>query len=303
MSKIKISAVIYGGDWQNDLERPIESVKDWVDEVVVINIGAGENVRKVAEKHETLVYDHENLGYVEPVRNFGIEKASGDWVLILDVDEEVPEKLGKLLRKKAEKGQADYYCIPRKNMIFNKWVKHSRWWPDYNVRFFKKGAVIWKEQIHASPRTEGDGQDLEEKEENAIVHYNYESIEQYLDRLNNYTTVQARERESTQTPFRAQELMERPVHEFLSRYFAGRGYRDGLHGYSLAALQAFSELVLWLKIWEAEDFDEYDLDLDELKDVLQRLLREYQYWLYEWEIDRANPVKKLYLKTKRKLFC
>ena len=69
-------------------------------------------------------------------------------------------------------------------------MRYSRWWPDLNIRLFKKGHVEWSEIIHSVPTTTGKGLDLEATEKNALVHYHYVSIEQYITRLNRYTTVQ-----------------------------------------------------------------------------------------------------------------
>ena len=141
-------------------------------------------------------------------------------------------------------------------IIFGKWIKNSRWWPDYNIRFFKKNSVSWSNEIHSIPLTQGRGLDLEEKENLAIVHYNYTSIEQYLGRLDRYTTIQAEFLIKQGYRFIWKDLIVKPLKEFLSRYFVGEGYKDGLHGLVLASFQAFSALVLFAKVWEEQGFKE-----------------------------------------------
>ncbi|MGB6838901.1 MAG: hypothetical protein WBE27_01320, partial [Microgenomates group bacterium] len=74
------------------------------------------------------------------------------------------------------------------------------------------------------------------------------------------------------------DLISKPVAEFLSRYFAGEGYKDGLHGLALAGLQAFSEFVLYLKVWQSEKFKEQNVPL---KDVIKNIKKEgseINYW-------------------------
>lgn len=68
------------------------------------------------------------------------------------------------------------------------------WWPDYNIRFFKKGAVVWKDEIHSQPETKGKGVNLLPREKYAIVHKNYSSVSSYLLRLDRYTTIQSQEK-------------------------------------------------------------------------------------------------------------
>jgi len=165
----KISVVINTLNEEKNLSRALTSIKNFADEIVVVDMKSDDKTQDIARKSGAKVYEHQRMGYVEPARNYAIGKASKDWILVLDADEEVPPSLEKELKKIAENADADYYRIPRKNIIFGKWVKHSRWWPDYNIRFFKKGSVSWNEIIHSVPSTTGKGLDLEPKEENALV--------------------------------------------------------------------------------------------------------------------------------------
>jgi (heptosyl)LPS beta-1,4-glucosyltransferase len=218
------------------------------------------------------------LAYVEPARNFAISKATGDWVLILDADEEVSDTLANKIKEAIKENTADYYRIPRKNIIFNHWMKYSRWWPDYNVRLFKKGAVIWNEIIHAVPVTNGISGEFEDKEEVAILHNHYNTIEQYLERMNRYTSQQVKNKLADGYIFKWIDLIGKPINEFFSRYFFGQGYKDGIYGLSVSLLQSFSELVLYLKIWQEEKFKEHDVNLTDVIKVLKIKEKELHYW-------------------------
>src|SRR3990172_13248929 len=252
----KISVVVNTLNEEKNLPRALSSVKDFADEIVVCDMFSDDKTQDIAKKFGAKACEHERTGYVEPARNYAISKTTGDWILVLDADEELSTDLKKELKNLVEHPTADYYRIPRKNIIFGKWIKHSRWWPDYNIRFFKKGSVSWNEIIHSVPTTKGKGLDLEPEEENAIIHYHYETVEQYVDRLNRYTTEHAKNLIADGYKFDWTDLVRKPMNEFLSRYFQGEGYKDGLHGFTLASLQAVSELVMYLKIWQRERFPE-----------------------------------------------
>src|SRR3989337_4151360 len=94
----RISVVINTLNEEKNLPRAIASIKGLADEIIVVDMQSDDNTKEVAEKLGALVYDHKRTGYVEPARNFAISKASGDWVLVLDADEEVPPKLREKLR-------------------------------------------------------------------------------------------------------------------------------------------------------------------------------------------------------------
>lgn len=294
----KISVVINTRNEEKNLLRALASVKELAGEVVVVDMESTDQTVKIAKKAGAKVYTHRPTGYVEPARNFAISKAVGDWILILDADEEVGKELKNRLREIAQKPKADFYRLPRKNIIFRRWIRHSRWWPDYNIRFFKKGKVVWSEIIHSVPETHGKGLDLEATEDNAIIHYHYESIEQFINRLNNYTTQHAKLLVKDGYKFSWKDIITKPTAEFVSRYFAGEGYKDGLHGLALAKLQAFSELVLYLKVWQAEKFKESALNLNEAANIMRESEKDIHYWQADSLIKEGSGIIQ---RIKRKL--
>lgn len=274
----KISVVINTRNEEGNLPRVLASIRPLADEIVVVDMESTDKTVLIAKEAGAKVYKHKYTGYVEPARNFAISKASGKWILILDADEEIDKELCKKLCKIAGDPKADFYRLPRKNIIFGKWIKHSRWWPDYNIRFFKKGKVVWSEIIHSVPETHGKGLDMEATEDNAIIHYHYESIEQFINRLNNYTTQHAKLLIKDGYKFSWKDIITKPTAEFISRYFAGYGYKDGVHGLALAGLQAFSELVLYLKVWQAEKFKDSTPNLDEVVSIMRESEKDIHYW-------------------------
>lgn len=296
----KISVVINTLNEEKNIERVLKSVK-WADEIVVCDMHSEDETVKIAKKYKAKVVYHKPTGYVEPARNFAIGKASGDWILILDADEEIPERLSNRLRDIANgTEQIDYVEIPRKNIIFNKWIQNSFWWPDYNIRFFKKGKVIWSDKIHSRPETSGIGIKLEANEENAIIHYNYQTLDQYLERLNRYTNQQAKELIEEGYKFHWTDLISKPLSEFLSRYFANGGYKDELHGLVLSLLQSYSELIKYLRIWEHDKFKEQEIDINEFKIQSRGWGDELNYWIKQL-IFSKNPFLKIFHKAKNKL--
>lgn len=275
--KVKISAVItaIAGE-EKYLDSCLASIKDLVDEIVIVDMSDSKTISEVANKFKAKVYKHDFVNYVEPVRNFGISKASGEWILILDPDEEAGSSLKSKLRQIIEDQNSDYVRIPRNNIVFGKALRHSRWWPDYNIRFFKKGKVSWENVIHSIPITEGIGIDLEARGEFAILHHHYDSIEQFVERMNRYTSIQADLKSKDDIGWK--DFISKPSAEFLSRYFAGEGYRDGIHGLALSLLQAFSELIVYLKVWQMKGFKEENLPANLVVRTIQENHKEFNYW-------------------------
>ena len=175
-------------------------------------------------------------------------------------------------------------------MIFGKWVEHSLWWPDYNIRFFKKGKVTWDDEIHSIPLTEGRGIDLEAGSENAIVHNHYTSVAQYVSRMDRYTSIQAESLIKNGYKFNWTDIPGKSFNEFLSRYLAGEGYKDGLHGLVLALLQATSELLVYVKVWEKNKFKEENISSGEIREEVGKVFLGLNHWLVVKKLQSKNPL-------------
>ena len=298
----KISVVVNTYNEEKRLSRALSSLKGFANEIVVVDMMSTDQTREIAKKFKARVFKHKKIGYVEPARNFAIEKAKYEWVFILDADEEIPETLKIYLKNEIKEPQANFYRIPRRNIIFSKWMKHTGWWPDLNIRFFKKGTVSWNEIIHSVPVTSGKGMDIDCSEELAIKHKTYSSLEEYITRMNRYTTIQARELNKKGVEFSWKDLIIKPTAEFLRRYFAEEGFKDGLHGLNLSLLQAFSEIVLYSKLWQKQDFKKKKLDITEVHEIFEKSYKDFSWWIINSKIlESTNFFKKLWLKITKSL--
>ncbi len=285
----KISACLVTWNEEKNIERSINSVKPYVDEIIVVDMGS-DRTEALSRQLGAKVYKHKYTGFVEPARNFGIKKATGDWIFILDADEEITPGLGEKLRLLAN-GSPTFYEIARKNIIFGRWIKYTRYWPDYIIRFFKKGSVSWPNQIHRQPNPEGERGKVGAQEDCSIIHHHYQSIGQFVERLNRYTDHQLELLIETKK-FTWLSLVRAPVDEFVSRFYFGEGYKDGLHGLAISLLQATSELVLHLKYWEHMKFTSIEPST-EFKKQTEAEIGSSVKKLYYWKASTGNLVQKI----------
>ena len=301
--KVVISAVLTVRNEEKKIAECLESVK-WTDEIIVVDDESTDKTVQIAKKYTKNVFEHKSVGYVEPVRNFAISKAKGEWVLILDADERVPDSLARKLLEIAQlETNAEVVAIPRKNIIFAKWMQHTGWWPDYHIRFFKKGKLKMPKGIHQKPEVHGETLHLEAKEEYSITHLHYDTISEFVLRMNRYTDIEAKEFLESGEEFLWTDIFSKPFNEFLSRFFARSGYKDGLHGLVLAFLQAVSMLVVSLKIWEKKGFYEVDAKtlFNESEAEAKKMRKDLLYWFTNEKVNEIkNPIKKRAYKLLRK---
>lgn len=299
---MKLSVVISAFNEQNMIEDCLKSVKDLADEIIFIDNTSSDNTVNIAKKYTDKIYIKVN----NPVnlnknKNFGFSKASSDWILSLDADERVSTELAKEIKSAILKKEINGYEIPRKNIIFGKWIKHSIWWPDYNLRLFRKGEGQFP-QKHVHEKLEVAG--IVGKLENPLTHFNYQTVSQYLNKLNNsYTESEAENFILEDKNIYWYDAIRWPVNDFLKTFFASKGYLDGFHGLVLSLLQSFYALIFFAKVWERKEKFK-DLTPDNfLASVIReftKAAKEIKFWIYE-ALIAEKPLKKYYYKLKRRI--
>jgi len=308
MKRPLISVVVNTLNEEVNLPRCLDSVKNLADEIVVVDMHSDDKTRQIAKSYGAVVFTHKKTGYVEPARNFAISKARGKWILLLDADEKIGRQLAKKLKSIAmSKDDLDCILIPRKNIIFGKWMQNSRWWPDYLPRFFRRGRIRWPKYIHQQPNlADKKINSLLDSEKLAITHYNYNSLDQFLDRGRNYAQVRARELiKEKNYKLSNKDLILKPLEEFLSRFFAGEAYRDGTHGLALSLLQAWITLLTYLKVWEIGRYEPKALEPSRVKEIFKKISYQLEYWRDDFILKNTNspskPILKWFLKIRGKL--
>ncbi len=249
MSRQKISVIVPTGNRMDTLEDCLNSVH-WADEILVIDSYSTDGSFKLAEKLATKVIKHE-YGFSALQKNWAIPQAAHQWVLLLDTDERVTETLKQEILTILEKNPPlAGYKIARVNYLFGKKVSHAGYFPDYQVRLFRRDLAKYElRQVHAHMIVEGDCGALNAP----LVHYAHRSLNQTLQNLLiQMTTWEAEERAKKPVRFLAFHLIFRPIAAFLLRYFWQGGWRSGFHGFVVSLLWAMYVCITYLKIWESQ---------------------------------------------------
>lgn len=271
----KISAVVLTKNVENIIGRCLKNL-DFAGEIIIVD-DSDDKTPDEAKKFPNVKVFKRTFDNYSAQRNFGIDKTAGEWVLMLDSDEEVESGFAPLVEKAIERDDAAAFKFPRKNIVFGKWIEHAGWYPDYQVRLFKKGTAKYQRLVHEKLEVEGETKELDAH----IIHHNYESVSQFLDKLQKYTTLEADELYSSGYKFYWPDLIFKSNAEFLRRFFAESGFKDGLHGLVLSILQAFYTFAVYLKIWEKEKFKEENNILKETEKSFNKVNREWSYWFFK----------------------
>lgn len=247
-----ISVVYVFFNEDQKLETSLKSIEGLAGEVVIIDIGSSPILQKIAKRHQAKVYHHPFVHFVEQARNFALAKAKGDWILVLDPDEQVTPALKEKLKEVVARDVFSAVNIPRKNIFFGRWIAHTNWWPDRHIRFFKKGKVNWKNIIHSYPQVSGEVLNLPAEESLAILHFGYQSINEFISRQIRYSGIEAKSLYEDGVRFSWPSFFWKPTREFLVRFLRHRGFLDGFYGLALTILMMIYQMTVLVKIWELE---------------------------------------------------
>jgi len=243
----KLSVVVVSKDEETNIERCLESIK-WADEIIVVDAGSTDRTLEIANRYTDRVFvrrDPEGKeGLAELNKNFGIEQANYDWILVLDADEIVPRELKLEIRGILQEDDGfDGYLLLRKNHFIGKWMRHGDWWGRaQNVELVRKGKGGFPQHSHQPLQVRGKIGKLK----NPVIHNNHRDISDSIRKMNLYTTLEANETDK----FHLWKLLTYPVAMFGRNYVLKGGWRDGRHGLIAAGLCSVYAFVKQAKLWE-----------------------------------------------------
>lgn len=241
---------------EQNLPYALRSVRSWADEIVVVDMYSEDRTTEIARKYGARVFFHERVAAFDAARAFAIAQATGDWILVLDADELVPEPLSRRLLEIAANDEADVVIIPWSNYLLGAPLMHTGWGPeqDKHARFFKRGMLRASAKIHDSlrPSLGARMMELAYQPGLAVVHFNYLDTAQFLEKLNRYTTIEARQAFERGERASARRALYGAAREFVWRYLRGEGYQDGWRGLYLSGLMATYRWATYAKLQELE---------------------------------------------------
>ncbi|MBQ6449329.1 glycosyltransferase family 2 protein [bacterium] len=297
------------------LRAALASVAAIADEIVLVDMNSQDETLAIAAEFDQVKiyqYPQPEVGYADPAREYAFARAHGDWLLILDSDEQLPPRLARIIRQLVD-GQkipsladlpaADIYYLPRHNEIFGHYMDKTGWYPDYQLRLWRAGTIQWRVGVHSQPKVMGQTAYLPYDDKRlAIQHHNYQHVTQWWARADRYTSAAASERATTcqAKNWRPADLWQSFFDEWWRRAFRDEGLLEGSHGIVMSLLQSSYELAVAAKVWEAQGFPAGTLDDQELVALRQRFLAEAHYWWADLMVRRTRGLARLYWRVRRK---
>lgn len=244
-----ISVVINTYNAEKHLSRVLEAVKDF-DEILLCDMESTDATLPIAESFgfRIVTFPRGNNNIVEPARQFAIDHAAGEWVLVIDADEVVTPALHDYLYRLVSRPDCpDGLYLPRKNYFMGRFM-HCHY-PDYILRFFRKEKTMWPSIIHAQPHIDGRVEHIPQNRiDLALEHLANDTVSERITKTNVYTDNELQKKAHKHYPTLA--FIYRPLHRFLKAYLLKGGFRDGVPGFIKACLEGYYQFVMLAKMWE-----------------------------------------------------
>ncbi len=251
---MRLAAIILTYNEAQHVADCIETLR-FADAMIVFDSHSSDQTVELARNAGAQVIQNRFENYAQQ-RNAALDavRESADWVLFVDADERVPQALAVEVRASIERAGYAGFRIPRDNYIFGKLTRGAGWYPDYQTRLLKVGAAHYDpaRQVHEVVVLEGS----EGKLTNALIHYNYRDLAQFVEKQRRYSAYDARILHEQGIRPKPQNYLLQPLRQFWWRYVTLKGYGDGLHGLRLSGLMAwyeFRKYGLLRELWKQKE--------------------------------------------------
>ena len=241
-----ISAVMITLNEEKNIAECLDQLS-WVDEIIVVDALSRDKTSGICSKYSVRFFQRPWEGF-GPQKNFGIDQAKGEWILIVDADERVPSELRSEILKVVQDEEAlEGYEIPRRNFFYGKWIRHGGAYPDYQLRLFKKGFGNYDQTpVHERFILKGKAGYFR----NPLDHYTERKIEDHFKKFDQYTTLAAEEELKRNKYSKWTHCLINPIITFSKMYFLKRGFLDGIPGFIYSVFTAAYTFVKYAKLWE-----------------------------------------------------
>lgn len=248
---MKLSVIILTKNEEETIKDCLESVK-WVDEIILLDGGSTDKTIEIAKKTGARIVKQKGDNY-SAWRNQGKEEAKGKWILYLDAD----ERITPLLKNEIQSLITDHrppsaaYALPRRNFLLGKELRHGGWYPDHQIRLFKKARLKkWIGELHERPEVDGEI----EKLENPMIHFQPDKIEPALKQSIRWSAIEARLLFETDHPkVTWWRILRMGATTLFERLIKKQGFRDGIEGWIESVYQAFHTIIIYIRLWELQE--------------------------------------------------
>lgn len=244
-----ISLVMIVKNEAHNLPTALDSAKDWVNEIIILDSGSTDNTEDVAKKYGAKFYQNKDWPGFGKQRQLAQQYVTSDYTLWLDADEVITPELKESIINAVNSANKDIiYKIPRLSEVFGRKIRHSGWYPDFVIRLYPTNLTQYNDSlVHEKVEIPQHAKLQELKGD--LDHYTYDSLHHYLVKSAGYAKAWADQRERAGKKATIFQGITHAIGCFMKMYILKRGFLDGKEGFLLAILSAHSTFVKYADLW------------------------------------------------------
>tara|TARA_Y100000991_G_scaffold208605_1_gene187817 strand:+ start:420 stop:1181 length:762 start_codon:yes stop_codon:yes gene_type:complete len=247
---IPLSGVIITYNEEKNILRCLNSIKDIVDEIIVVDSFSTDKTESICKNFNTIFIKQKFLGHIKQ-KNFAIKQASNNFVLCLDADEALCPTLKKSILKVKKNCNEDSYSFNRITNYNGYWVRHCGWYPDKKIRLFDKRKACWGGVNPHDKVILAEGASHKHIDGD-ILHYSYHSISEHIQQTDKFSTIAAKEAYRNGIKSNWLKIYLRTIFCFFRDYFLKLGILDGKYGFIICYINALAVMLKYSKIHDLE---------------------------------------------------
>ena len=245
---MKISASIIVFNEEENIAELCETIV-WADEIVIVDSNSTDRTVEIAKKYTDKIFQHEFRGYQDK-HEFADSMTTGDWIFWIDADERVTPELRNSIESLKAANESELPAgsqIARKTWYEGRWIKHSGWYPDFQMRLYRKADSYWDGVApHQTARVKGKIERLDGE----LLHYTKRDLSEHHRVIDSYATLAAEHLASDGVKSGISHIFFNPVAAFIRTYLLKQGFRDGVQGLMIAMFTAYGVFLKYAKVWE-----------------------------------------------------
>jgi len=243
---VPVTATIITFNEAANIQAALESLS-WADEIIVVDSESTDDTVAIARDFTSKVIVRPWPGYIAQ-KNFAAEQAAHDWIFSLDADERVtPELAVEIKATLARPSSSAGYRVPRVTFHLGRWMRSTDWYPDYQLRLYDRRRARWSgKYVHESVKADGPVEDLKSE----LQHYAYRDLAHHFQTMDRYTTLAARQMFEDGRRAGFFDLAIHPPAAFVRNYILRGGFKDGVPGLIVSAMNARYVGLKFAKLWE-----------------------------------------------------
>ncbi len=255
---LKISAVIITYNEEANIERCLDSLEGTADEVLVVDSFSSDRTADICKSKGVDFIQHPFDGHIEQ-KNYALSCASNDYVLSLDADEALSQKLSQSIQAAKQNWTEDGYSVNRLTNYCGKWIRHCGWYPDTKIRLWDRSKGHWG-GVNPHDHVVMDEPIRIRHLSGDLLHYSYPTIRDHISQINSFSDIAARAAfEKGRQSNLALDICLNPTLTFFKKYFLKLGLLDGYEGFVISISTAYGKFLKYIKLRELEKEQQSDV--------------------------------------------